>query len=215
MAYFLAAAAASGIFVLAGRRSRRVMTLASDRGDFAFPVDPLWGETESDVAASPSQADVSTAIRLALKRLRPIMASKSMQAEVAASSGLLVRMQAPALTDMLEEMVASAIHNAPASRLLLTASMHGDRVYVGVTDDMPGADTALRASSVRGLMERVAMRGGALDVTVQPSEGTTMTLRLAAALHGDRQEQTAPEPTQAPAAPLVPSTQRVSFGRTH
>jgi hypothetical protein len=45
---------------------------------------------------------------------------------------------------------------------------------------MPGADAAVRRAGVRGLMERVAMRGGALDVDVRPAEGTTMTLRLPA-----------------------------------
>ena len=84
------------------------------------------------------------------------------------------------MADLLEDLVTAAIHAAPACRLLLTAVAHGDRIHVGVTDDMPGADPAVRMGSVRSLMERVALRGGALDLEVRPAEGTTMTLRLAA-----------------------------------
>jgi hypothetical protein len=215
MAYLLAAIAASGIFVVAGRRSRRALNLASAPGRQTLPFDPLWGEPEIDAASSQSQADVAGAIRLALKRLGPVMASKSVQAEVAAAPGLLVRMRGAALADLLEELVASAIHNAPASRLLLTAARYGDRIYVGVTDDMPGGDATLRISTIRGLMERVAMRGGSLDIDVRPAEGTTMTLRLATALAGEKKGKALPEPAKAAASPLIPSMGSVSFDRNH
>jgi hypothetical protein len=179
MAYFLAAVAASCIFIVAGWRSRQVSGLAVTQGRYGSAVDPLWGDTEIDVD-SP-HADVGASLRLALKRLAPVMASQSVQAEVAAQSGLTVRMRGTALTDLLEEFLTASIHGAPASRLLLTATPHGDRVYVAATDDMPGADQTVRLGSVRGLIERIALRGGALDVNVRPAEGTTMTLRLAAA----------------------------------
>ena len=93
--------------------------------------------------------------------------------------------------------------------MLLTAARYGERVYVGVTDDMPGADTALRESSARGVMERAALRGGALEVAVRPCEGTTMTLRLAAALNtaaGSEDGLEAIRPDQGPpASPMIPS----------
>jgi glucose-6-phosphate-specific signal transduction histidine kinase len=109
------------------------------------------------------------------------MASQSVQADIAVPFGLSVRMRSAALADLLEDLLAAAIHSAPASRLLMTAATHGDYVHIGITDDMPGADPAVRQGSVRGLMERVALRGGALDINVRVNEGTTMTLRLAAA----------------------------------
>jgi hypothetical protein len=181
MAYFLAAVAASGVFIVAGWRSKKMRGLvaAQDRHDLL--TDPLWADAEIDINAPQSQADVGAAMRLALKRLAPVMASQSVRADIAAPSGLPVRMRGAALADLLEELLTAAVHGAPASRLLMTAAPHGDRVHVGITDDMPGADLAVRLGSLRGLMERVAMRGGALDVDVRPAEGTTMTLRLAAA----------------------------------
>jgi hypothetical protein len=180
-AYFLAAVAASGIFFVAGWRSKNTRALAGEPGRHDFPIDPLWGDAEIDSKASPAHADVGAAMRLALKRLAPVMARQSVQAELATPLGLPVRMRGAALADLLEELLTVAIHSAPASRLLLTASTHGDRIHVGITDDMPGVDAAVRLGSLRGLIERVAMRGGTLDVNVRPAEGTTMTLHLAAA----------------------------------
>lgn len=191
MTYFLAAVAASGIFVVAGWRSKQAKGLAAARSWHGLPIDPLWGEEETYVDASDVRADVGAAIRLVLKRLAPVMARQSVQADIACPSGLLVRMKSTVLADLLEELLAAAVHNAPASRLLMTAATHGDRIHVGVTDDMPGADLAVRQGSVRGLMERVAMRGGALDLNVRPDEGTTMVLRLAAATENDRTEEVA------------------------
>lgn len=178
--YFLAAGAASGIFVAAGWRSKQARELAAARRWRGLPVDPLWGDAEIDINASEFRADVGGALRLALKRLAPMMANESVQAEVAAPSGLVGRIRGAALTDLLEELLAAAIHGAPASRLLLTAVTFGDRICVGITDDMPDADQAVRMGSLRGLMERVTMGGGALEVDVRP-EGTTMILRLAVA----------------------------------
>ena len=218
MLYFFAAVVASGIFIVAGWRSRRTLTLASARPAYALPDDPLWGETEIDLAQSQSQADVGGAIRLVLRRLAPVIARHCMHVDVASPPGLLVRMRGAMLADLLEDLLAAAIHNAPASRLLLTAARHGDRVYVGITDDIPGVDMAMRMASLRGLMERVAMRGCALDVDVRPSEGTTMTLRVAAVIDDwpeqeNRRERVLPTPAAGPSAPLIPSMGSQSMGR--
>jgi hypothetical protein len=180
MAYFLVALLASGIFIAAGWRNHARRSVVAAAGRHGLPTDPLWGEEDIDINASRDDADVGAAMRLALKRLAPLLASQSVLAEVAITSGLSVRMRGAPLVDLLEELLTAAIQSAPASRLLLTAARHGDRVYVGITDDMPGVDSAARLGSVRGLKERVALRGGALDVNVRPAEGTTMTLRLAA-----------------------------------
>jgi hypothetical protein len=198
MAYFLAAVVASGIFVVAGWRSNKARGLVETQDRHDLLRDPLWADAEIDIDASQAQADVGAAIRLALKRLAPVMASQSVRADVAAPSGLPVRMRGAALADLLEELLTAAIHGAPASRLLLTAATHGDRVHVSITDDLPGADPAVRLGSLRGLMEDVAMRGGALDVDVRPAEGTTMTLRLAAATDEpqDKTERPPSEPAK-------------------
>jgi hypothetical protein len=50
-------------------------------------------------------------------------------------------------------------------------------------------------ADVRGLMERVALRGGTLDVDVRPAEGTTMTLRIAAVVQ-ERQKTRDWEPSE-------------------
>ncbi len=178
LTYCLIAFAASGVFVVAGWRSRRAKALASARGHYVMPNDVLWNEAEIELPET--QADVGAALRLALKRLAAGMARHFIQADIVAPAGLLVPMRGAALADLLEELLAIVCQNAPASRILVTAAAHGERIYIVITDDMPGADADERRAGVKGLMERVAVRGGILDVDVRPAEGTTMTLQLTA-----------------------------------
>ena len=177
LVYFLAAAAASGVFIAAGWPGKIALKQVALPGRPGMSIDPIAGDGDIHDA----RADVGAAMRVALKRLAPVMTNQSVQADIAAPAGLPVRMRSGALTDLLEEMLAAAIHGAPASRLLLTAATHGNRIDVGISDDMPGADATARLASVSGLMQRIARRGGTLEVKVRPAEGTTMTLRLTAA----------------------------------
>ena len=177
MAYLGVAVAASVLFAAAGWRSRQVLQTSIGNADNL----PDMSSASADAATNQPVGDVAEAINIALKRLMPVIASQSVRVDVAARKGLTVRMRAPALADLMEELLASVIHSAPASMLLLTATARGDRVYISLSDDMPNADPAIRQSQVRNLTERVAMRGGALDINVRPEEGTTTTVRLAAA----------------------------------
>jgi hypothetical protein len=208
MMYSLGALTASALYLAAGWRSRRARDVAATRAWQGVPTDPLWSDSEIDINTPELQADVGAAIRLIMKRLGPAMANQAVQAEIACPSGILVRMTSAALTDLLEELVTAAVHCAPASRLLMTATTHGDRIHISVTDDMPGSDLAFRESSVRGLIERVAMRGLALDINVRPKEGTTMILRLDALPDKDRHlpQATAPS-SDSPTALPVPANQ--------
>jgi hypothetical protein len=207
MTYFLATMVASGIVIVAGWRSKHARRSESAQGQFGLPDDHLWGESEIDLDSSDARADVGGAIRLALKRLAPVMASQAMKVDVAAPSGLFVRMRGAALANILEELLAASIHGASGARLLLTAATHGERIYVSITDDMRSADPTLRAADVRGLMERVALLGGSLEVDVRPAEGTTMTLRLAMAVE-DRKDRALPEPVKGAAPPLASFSSR-------
>lgn len=206
LAYLLAAAVVSGLVIATGWRSRRVQGLAAAQKPHGLPDDPLWADPEIDLDASETQVDVGGAIRLALKRLAPVMTSRSVKIDVAAPFGLTGRMRGAVLTDLLEELLTAAVHGAPGGRLLLTATLHGDRIHVSVTDDVPGADPALRAADARGLMERVALRGGSLDIEVRPAEGTTMILRFAAVPdEADTAGRTLSEPGPETASPVIPS----------
>jgi hypothetical protein len=204
--YFIAAVVASGMVVVVGWRTKHAAGSAAGQGRHGLANDPLWGDPEIDINASEARTDVVGAIRLALKRLAPVMATQSVKVDVAAPFGLLGRMRGATLADLLEEMLVAAIHAAPASRLLLTAGTRGDRIYVGITDDMPGADPAIRVASIRDLMERVAMRGASLDIDVRPAEGTTMTLRLATAVEERQEKRDHPllETAKGETNPLIP-----------
>lgn len=220
MTYILVALAASGIVIAVGWRSRYTRGRAAGPDRHGVPNDPLWGDPEIDVSDSDAPADVGGAIRLALKRMVPVMATQSVKVDVATPSGLLGGMRGAALADLLEELLTAAIHGAPGGRLLLTAAPHGDHIHVGITDDVPGADPAIRAAEVRGLMERVALRGGSLDIDVRPTEGTTMTLRFAAAIEASQDRASAhasegpPEPAKEAAPPLAGGTTQPSLPRS-
>jgi hypothetical protein len=198
--YVLAAVAASCVFILAGWRSKKPGDATAPRGGNGPLADPLWAEADLDLAEGRSQADAAAALRLAVKRLAPIMANHGVQAEIAAPSGLLVRMRGAALTDLLEEMLVATIRAAPASRLLLTTAARGERIAISITDDLPDADPAVRRAGVRALREHAAMRGGSLDVEVRPNEGTTTTLRLTAVR--ETEDLAASEPAKAGLPPF-------------
>jgi hypothetical protein len=208
VAYLMAAAVASGIFLMAGWRSKQAHGYIAARAVHGLPYDPLWDESEKDPVESTLHADAAAALRIALKRVAPVMATRFVQADVAAGFGLRVRMGGAALADLLEDMLGALIHAAPASRILLTVAEHGGHVDIAMTDDIPNADVDVRRAGVRGLMERVALRGGFLEVTARPDEGTTMTLRLGAA--PEAQEGWAlHESAKGPSVPFIPA---ISFG---
>ena len=201
--YACAALVASGVFIFAGWHSRKIVGQASARRGYDIPNDPLWTEAEPDLTEDNAQADAGAALRLVLKRLAPLLASHSIQMEVAISSGLLVRMRGAVLADLLEEVLVVTLHAVPASRLLLTTAARGEHVAISITDDVPGANPDVRRAGMRALIERVAMRGGALDVDVRPNEGTTTTLRFAAAR--DRRSRPRPDEPSADAEPAPPA----------
>jgi signal transduction histidine kinase len=191
MTYFAACAAASGVFLVAGRRSRHVPGFSSARAGSGLSDDPLWDGGETNRSELRPQADAGAALRLAVKRLAPVMANRSVQADIAASFGLMVRMRGAALADLLEEMLTAAIHAAPLSHILLTAARHAGSIAISVTDDIPHADPEVRKARVRSLKERVVLGGGSLNVEVRPEEGTTVTLWLRST---DEEARRVPEP---------------------
>ncbi len=194
----MAAAVASIVFSFAGWQSKQT------RG-FSPLLDGHQQTAEIDLSETNLQADAGAALRLALKRLAPLMANLSVQADIAISFGLMVRMGGAALVELLEEMLTVVVHAAPVSRILLTAAADGANISISMSDDIPNADQDVRRASVRSLMKRVAMRGGALDVHVQPSEGTTMTLRLSSVCE-DREDQASLEPMNGAMLSFSPST---------
>jgi hypothetical protein len=182
LTYFIVATIVSGIFVATGWRGTQMRNTSWAQIRHRLSFDPSLNDADGGHTIAEAQADVAAAVCLAVKRLSPVMANQSVQTEIAVPPGLLVRMRPAILADLVEDLLTAAVHGAPASRLLLTAAAHGERTYVTVTDDMPGADPMVRKASVRGLSGRIALRGGVLSVDVSPMEGTSMTLRFASVL---------------------------------
>jgi hypothetical protein len=199
MAYATAAAAASAAFAFSGRHDTRnpdVRERASHpRGD------------DGSGAAATVPGDVAAAIRTALDRMAPLMRRTLVHMDIAVAPGLVVPVPGAALRSLIEEMVTAAAHAAPVSRLLLTAVPQGNGIEIALADDLPNADQAYRLVQVRGLQERAARYGGALHVTVQPSHGTTLLLRLPAGSESSVQDSAArPAQEPHPSIPLAGSS---------
>jgi hypothetical protein len=180
MTYLVATSAASILFAAATWRGRQPASVPSPAPRTAHPVAGPRHPVADPAASAAAGDDVANAVAVALARLAPIITSQFVKIDVAVRPGLRTQMRGHVLADTLEELLAVVLRAAPASRLLVTAVAQGDRIDIGVTDDMPTADAALRQGQVRTLAERAAARGDALMVDVSPGEGTTMTLRLAA-----------------------------------
>ena len=170
MAYAVAAAATSAMFAVVGYRRR----------DSGRHVHGIPGQRFESGMRSAAGGQVIDAIRLALKRVGPLMFQHDVRADVAVLPGLVALIKGSILTDVVEDMLTVAVRGAPACRLLLTAVAQGDHVEITVTDDLPNADQAYRLGQVRGLHERVALLGGTLHVTAHPTNGTAIAVRLAA-----------------------------------
>jgi len=179
IAYLLVAAAAFALFFTAGWHGRQPADTQPD-----IPVLPPEAfRLRARGVGAPNQAlgDAAEAINIALKRLMPLIDRQFVRVEVAARHGLIVRMAAPALADLVEEVLAAAIQNAPTSTVLVVAAPQGDHINITIADDIPGVNAAVRQGQIRGVRESVAMLGASLDLRVLPEEGTVMILRLAAA----------------------------------
>ncbi len=176
IAYAVAAAAVAAFLAVSGRHVR---SLAAE--------PELDGER-----VGHRGTDVAGAVRAAASRVAPLLESRSIRLDIAVRPGVRAGIRAPLLAEMVEHLLAAALCRAPAGAVLVAAYQRGDRVHVSVTDDRPHTDPALRQADLREVAQRAALAGGALDIRTSPLQGTTMTLRIAAASERDQGAEAAP-----------------------
>jgi hypothetical protein len=170
--YLLAATLTSAVVLLAGWARAR----APSHGPSPFAADPAALVTDK------TPADIRAAAAVALNRLRPLLACQNSKIDIGIRPGLLVRMSADALTDLLEDLLTAMVRTTPGgSNLLLTAVTRGGQIAIMLSDEAADSDETELRGLFRGLAERVALRGGALDVIAQGAGGSTVILRLASA----------------------------------
>lgn len=174
LVYLVAATLVSLAVLFAGWRRSRARSNAAAH----FTHDPDGGPDDK------TPADVHDAAVTALNRLLPLLARQASEVDLGIRPGLLVRLSEDTLAGLLEDLLTAMLQNAPASPLLLTAVTRGGQIAVVLSDETADSDEAELRGMFRGLAERVALRGGALDVAAEAGQGTTVTLRLAAAQPG-------------------------------
>jgi signal transduction histidine kinase len=111
-----------------------------------------------------------------------------------------------ALLRVAQEALANAAHHAHPSRVAVTLSYLDDEVALDVVDDGVGFDPASLSGStppdgsgygLTAMRQRVAERGGTLEVESEPGGGTALSVRVPIAVRASDAEP--PSRTAAPA----------------
>jgi hypothetical protein len=166
----LLSVAAGGAFLLGGAsaaRQRRRMLLVPDL--------PGSGET-ARTPSSDGQWLLEPELRAILNAERLRAAGGFTAFEIAAEPGLAVRADLEALRLSLRLVIRDAAARANGGRVLATASRHGGRVQITVSDDAEPLDRDVQEALLREAQQTLALQGGTLQVESRPGIGSTMRL---------------------------------------
>ncbi len=144
-----------------------------------------WTDRETEDSAAPGMAEfassvleVESEIRSALREFEAHCARRPLRLEIGLEPGLQLRADRRALRSALRSLIDHGLSQAN-SRLLVSASRHGGRVQICVTDDGAGTDRALQQSRLRDAERMIALQGGTIEVRTRSGAGTTVVLRMA------------------------------------
>ncbi|WP_404434164.1 sensor histidine kinase [Microbacterium lacus] len=137
----------------------------------------------SRTAAVPSDAALGDAVDRLVSRFRS-EAGLTIDLDLKLdSAGVLHRESQLVLLRCLQESLANVRKHAAATRVAVGVSAGPDgRSQLTVADDGRGFDIGARSDGfgLEGMIERVALAGGELDVSSTPGRGTTLVVRLPA-----------------------------------
>ncbi len=120
---------------------------------------------------------------------RELRASSPVQVDVVVEGeveSVVTEVQVGHLFQIAREALANVLKHAAATRASLALVKQGDELVLSIEDDGVGFDPARSAGperrGLRNMAERARDLGGELCVTSAPGEGTTLTVRLPAAI---------------------------------
>jgi signal transduction histidine kinase len=134
----------------------------------------------TDVREAVSQLREGGAIDLAAA-LRPLaenVPSLDIRMEVAASLTLDDPERAHVLLRCTQEIITNTVRHSGARHLWIRAERVRDCIVVSARDDGRGADQLVAGNGLRGMRERLAQHGGALQIDTRPDAGFSLTLTL-------------------------------------
>lgn len=133
--------------------------------------------TTPDQVEAAEDDPFAACIAAVLSEETPRAATQFTALEMAVAPGLAMHWDRQALSAALRLVVRDAISRASGGRVLVTASRHGGRVQIGVSDDGKPVDRETHEALLREPQQILALMGATMDVAPAP-EGTTVALRL-------------------------------------
>ncbi|HET6182714.1 MAG TPA: hypothetical protein VFA03_03860 [Acetobacteraceae bacterium] len=169
----LSAAVAAG-FLIGGAsslRQRRDVRTAMTRTAAAGKEAPtaIWSGADDTLEAL---------IRAVLNAELAACTAQFTGLEMAVEPGLMLRWDRDALGTALHLILQDALGRAAGRRVLVTASRHGGRVQIVVSDDGDVRARDVQEAMLREPQQILALMGGTIDVDPQPGRGTRIALRL-------------------------------------
>lgn len=154
----------------------------------------------ASTAAVPSEPAFEAAVERLVDRFRAHDGAE-ISLDASGISRQLDREAQVVLLRCLQEALSNAARHAAARRVTVTVAVDaGGGARLAVADDGMGFETARpgRGFGLEGMRERVALAGGAFDVTSAPGQGTTVTVSLPA--RGEDSAGSVPAKTRGDAA---------------
>jgi hypothetical protein len=173
-----------GIFLAAGRRQGRPVNQEAG-GAIGYRI--RLGQSATRSRHRSNIFDVDAELHDIVAWVRPLAARQFVRFDIATQPDLLIRADAAVVRDVLADMIAAAIDSAVGGSVLLTAMRLGTRIHISISDDSPAPIRGRREADLRPAMQKIALRGGSLEVDLRAGEGTITTLRLPAAVRPDAQ----------------------------
>jgi len=145
----------------------------------AKPAAPLLPQDDLRPAAFESrELGVGQEISATLAEFQDVAHRHRVELQIAVQPELAVWADPGALRRMLTGMVTQAVERAEGSAVLLSASWHGGRVQMTVTDDRPDGDHAALVGRLREVEQYAALQGGTLEIECWKLRGTRVVLRM-------------------------------------
>ena len=137
----------------------------------------------TDVREAVSQLRDSGAIDLgaALLPLAEKVPALSIHMDIEEPLTLDDPQRAHVLLRCTQEIITNAVRHAGARNLWVHCRRDAGSILIDARDDGAGADAVISGNGLRGMAERLAQYGGALDIETQPGKGFCLHIRLPAA----------------------------------
>lgn len=149
------------------------------RSDQATPAEWMRPHDDAPLMTFESrELDVEQEVASVFASLQEMARHHQVELQASVQPRLTVWADPCALRQMLAGMAARAIERTEGGGVLVSATWHGGRVQVGVSDDGPATDPAILMGALRQVEQCAALQGGTLEIACDKPRGVRVVLRL-------------------------------------